>query len=518
MAGEIYLKNILETNPLRAGLPVTRTIDPCILVIFGGTGDLAARKLLPAVYRLYLSRLLPRGFAVVSYANTEMSDEEYREFARKAISEHSPHTPASGRDWDEFAKLLYYCGRSGDEHPVEGLKHRIEEIDEAIGIGGNYLFYMSVPSFVVPESSKALGEVGLARDESGKGWRRIIVEKPFGESLQSARELNASLQKTWREEQIYRIDHYLGKETVQNILVFRFANKFIAPLLDSQYVDSIQITVAERVGVEERGRYYDPTGALRDMVQNHLLQMMSLVMMEPPASMDAETIRDEKYKLLKSVKPIEPKQVSDIAVRAQYESGRLLGKPVKGYTQEDNVAPDSNTETFVALRLMIDNWRWDGVPVYLRTGKMMAKRVSEIAIQLKNVPHSLVDAPEWAGMQPDVISINVQPDEGIALAFNAKTPGLGFKVEPVRMEFKYSSGFGASVPEAYERLILDALAGDASLFSRADSTEATWEICDPILQAWKANLAPMYKYAPGSWGPKESDELIKRDGRKWRRP
>lgn len=507
----------LDTNPLRKGLPRARPVDPCVFVIFGGTGDLAERKLLPAIYQLYLSRLLPRGLAVVAYASPDMDDEAYREFARKAISKASTHVPTSGKIWDDFALMLHYVRRTDALESLKALKARLEELDRSIGIGGNYLFYMSVPPFVVPASSNGLGEVGLAHDENG-GWRRIVVEKPFGEDLASARALNAELQKVWREDQIYRIDHYLGKETVQNIIVFRFTNEFVAPLLNAQYVDHIQITVAERIGIEGRGGYYDSTGALRDMVQNHLMQVMALVTMEPPSSLDAEAIRDEKVKLLRCVRPIEPGRVNDACVRGQYGPGRILGKRVPGYLEEEGVAPDSRTETFVALKLMIDNWRWNGVPVYLRTGKRLAKRASEVAIVLKEVPRVFFDGPARPSARHNVISLAIQPDEGVAVAFDAKTPGLEFKVAPVRMEFKYSQGFGESVPDAYERLILDALLGDASLYPRADAVEATWAICEPILQAWAGGDSPLRQYAPGAWGPDAATDLIARDGRKWRRP
>jgi glucose-6-phosphate 1-dehydrogenase len=313
---------------------------------------------------------------------------------------------------------------------------------------------------------------------------------------------------------VYRIDHYLGKETVQNITVFRFANECITPLLNSRYVDHIQITVAERIGIEGRGGYYESTGALRDMVQNHLLQVMSLVCMEPPASLDAEAVRDEKVRLFRAVRRIEPGDVAAVSTRGQYGSGRLLGEQVAGYREEKGVAPDSTTETFVALKLHIDNPRWEGAPVYLRTGKRLAKRASEIAIRLKNVPAPLFG--EGDGIHPNVISINIQPDEGVALLFEAKTPGLDYRIQPVRMEFKYGTGFGASVPEAYERLILDALSGDQSLYTRADGLDATWEICDPLLRAWQSGEPPLFTYRPGIWGPREADDLILRDGRKWR--
>ncbi len=508
----------LQTNPLREGLPREKAVGPCVFVIFGGTGDLAHRKLLPALYHLYLSRLLPRNFAVVCYASTEFTDEQYRESVLESMRSAKPPVPVEGPSWEGFQGLLRYVSRSrGDGQSLKKLKERLNKVNAEVGGGGNYLFYLAIPPQAFADTAVGLSEIGLAQDPRGEGWRRLVVEKPFGTDLDSARELNAKLQSIFREDQIYRIDHYLGKETVQNILVFRFANEFVEPLLSSQYVDHIQITVAESIGVEQRGAFYDATGALRDIVQNHMMQVMALVCMEPPSSLDPEAVRDERTKVLRSVRLVGPEQVGEMAVRGQYTSGMLMGKHVPAYREERDVPPDSMTETYAALKLFVDNWRWDGVPIYLRTGKRLAKRVTEVAIRLKNVPRVLFGEEHSGGIRPNIIALTIQPDDGISLRFQAREPGLSRHLRPVRMDFRYSTAFGSTAPDAYERLILDALLGDPSLYARADMVELAWQVCDPILQTWQAGEAPLYFYTPGSWGPKEADDLIARGGRKWRR-
>lgn len=505
-------------NPFRKGLPRERAADPCVVVIFGGTGDLAHRKLLPALYRLYLEGLLPRNFGIVSFASSDMTDGQYRDSIKEAISKAENHVSSEGAAWDEFAQTLYYVRRTDNLiDSLNALKTKLSKIDTEINTEGNYLFYLSVPPFVFEAYSASLKEVGLAQEEPGQGWRRIVIEKPFGEDLESARKLNYDLQHIFREDQIYRIDHYLGKETVQNILVFRFANQFIEPLMNARYVDHIQITVAEAVGIEGRGGYYDNAGALRDMVQNHVLQLLALTCMEPPASLAAESIRDEKAKILRSVRKIDPQNINEIAIRAQYTSGKFIGTNVPGYKEEEKVAPDSQTETYVALKLFVDNWRWEGVPIYIRTGKRMAKRSTEIGIQLRDVPNVLFGEAYKNAIEPNVIALKIQPDEGISIRFDAKVPGLSYRIQPVRMDFRYGSSFSSTAPEAYERLLLDAILGDPGLYARADATEASWEICDPILEGWSQMNSPIYTYAPGSWGPKEANDFIERDGRKWRR-
>ena len=505
-----------DVNPLRQGLARERVIDPCIFVAFGGTGDLAHKKLMPALYHLHRGGLLPRSFAIVAYASGDMSDDDYRESIRQSVAKAAPYLPTEGQAWDEFAALMRFVPRLEDTRKsLAGLKERLDSINKRIGAEGNYLFYFAIPPSTFMETAEGLGEVGLADEEHG--WRRLVIEKPFGTDLDSARELNRALQKVFREEQIYRIDHYLGKETVQNILVFRFANEFVEPILNSRYVDSVQITVAESVGIESRGAFYDSTGALRDIVQNHVLQILSLVCMEAPTSLEADDVRNEKQKVFSSIRHIEPSEVDQYTVRGQYSSGTLLGERVKAYTGEDKVAPDSTTETFVAAKLYVDSWRWSGVPFYVRTGKRLAKRVTEIAIQLKSIPRVLFGEAYREEIKPNIIALNIQPDEGIAIKFEAKVPGLGYRIQPVKMDFRYGEAFGVTAPDAYERLVMDAMLGDASLFSRADSVEATWGVVQPIMDGWRERKSPAYPYLPGSWGPAEADGFIRRDGRKWRR-
>jgi glucose-6-phosphate 1-dehydrogenase len=508
----------LDTNPLREGLTRERVVDPCIFVVFGGTGDLAHKKLLPALYHLSRADLLPRGFAIVGYASEHLNDDQYKEGVRQAISSASSFLPTTGKVWDDFAAHIYYVSRSDDDGTgLQHLKARLAELDPRIGAEGNYLYYLAIPPSAFAQTAQDLGKMGLAADESGKGWRRLVIEKPFGTDLQSARDLNNILLRSFTEDQIYRIDHYLGKETVQNILVFRFANKFIEPLLNSRYVDSVQITVAESIGIESRGAFYDRTGALRDIVQNHVLQILSLVCMEAPVSLDADAVRDEKMKVFAALRRMEPQQVDEFVVRGQYSGGSLLGETVSAYRSEQDVDPQSTTETFVAAKFFVDNWRWAGVPFYVRTGKRLAKRVSEIGIQLKSVPRVLFGKTHREEITPNVIALNIQPDEGISTLFQAKVPGLDYRIRPVKMNFLYEQAFGESAPDAYERLLMDAMLGDAGLFSRADALEATWEVVQPILDGWRMKQTPVYPYLPGSWGPRESAELIGREGRAWRR-
>lgn len=507
--------NTGASNPLREGLAREKVPEPCVVVVFGGTGDLAARKLLPALYRLHLEGLLPRGFAVVAYASPNWTDDDYRRWVREALSRVKPPPPLGEDNWQPFAGMLHFVRRTDDTSvSMLALKDRLAQLDSTAGTGNNCVFYLALPPSVFAETAAALGEHGLAQ-QTRDFWRRIVVEKPFGQDLRSARELNGRLQEVFREDQIYRIDHYVGKETVQNILVLRFANRFAEPLLSRRHVDHIQITVAETIGVEGRGGFYDSTGALRDIIQNHAFQILSLVCMEPPASLAAESVRDAKVNVLRSVARIKCSDVEMMAVRGQYGSGRLLGEHVRAYREEDNVAPDSKTETYAALKLHIDNERWRGVPIYVRTGKRLAKRVTEVAVQLKQPQPALFGNGQVA-IEPNLLAVNVQPDEGISVRFEGKLPGLGFKIQPVKMDFRYLSAFRTTAPEAYERLLLDALVGDASLFARADITEVSWEIIEPVLQAWKHDDLPVHEYRPGSWGPRAAAELIERDGRKWR--
>ena len=505
------------SNPLRAGLRMQRTPEPCTVVIFGATGDLTHRKLVPALYNLQRERLLPPGFSVVGFARRDWSDDFFRdsllndakEFSRSGIE------PAL---WDSFAQGVSYVQSSFDDPAgYQKLAERLRELDEQRGASGNRLFYLSTPPESYATIIQQLGAAGLARSP-GEGWTRIIIEKPFGRDLGSARALNAEVHKVFDESQVYRIDHYLGKETVQNILVFRFANGIFEPLWDRRYVDHVQITVAETVGLEGRGGYYEHAGAMRDMVQNHLMQLLTLTAMEPPIGYRADAVRDEKVKVLRAIRPIAPEQVEQFTVRGQYGPGTAGGQAVPGYRQEEGVAPDSNTETYVALQFYIDNWRWAGVPFLLRTGKRLPKRVSEIAIQFRSAPLMLFDSGPLSDIEPNVLAMQVQPDEGITLRFDSKVPGQVNQIRPVTMDFRYNAAFGVESPEAYERLLLDAMLGDSTLFTRSDEVEASWSLITPIHQGWAQTAPPAFpNYDAGTWGPKAADALLGKEWRAWRR-
>jgi glucose-6-phosphate 1-dehydrogenase len=487
--------------------------DPFTLIIFGASGDLTRRKLIPALFALYASRTLPEPVAIIAIARTEMTDEEFRRRMREAVAEFGRVQPASEAVWERFARTLTYL--TGDpKNPAlyPRLQALLAEIERGRG-PENRLFYCATPPSLYDDIVEHLGTSGLARHTGG--WTRIIVEKPFGRDHGSARALNQQLARFFREEQVYRIDHYLGKETVQNLLVFRFANEIFEPVWTRDHVAHVQITVAETIGVEDRGAYYEEAGALRDMVQNHLLQLLCLIAMEPPVTFDAAPVRDEKNKVLQAIRPIDPARVDTVAVRGHYTSGFVQGRAVQGYRQEKGVGPNSRTETFAALRLLIDNWRWAGVPMFLRTGKRLPKQVSEIAIWFRRTPH-LIFRRHPAGVAPNALVIRIQPDEGIALTVNAKIPGQDLKLGPVTLDFRYGEVFGGQPPEAYERLLLDAIHGDATLYARGDWVEQAWAILDPVLTAW-ASGAPA-AYPAGSWGPPEADGLIGRDNGAWRNP
>ncbi|MEN9935214.1 MAG: hypothetical protein RLZZ387_1793 [Chloroflexota bacterium] len=506
-----------NVNPLRAGLRMHRTPPPCAVVIFGATGDLTHRKLVPALYNLQRERLIPPGFSAVGFARRDWSDDFFRSGLREDVEQHS-RTGLDGGIWDSFAEGISYVRSSFDDPAgYQALAERLRELDEHRGTGGNRLFYLSTPPESYGEIIRQLGAAGLNRSPNG-GWTRIIIEKPFGKDLQSARALDIEVHRVFEESQVYRIDHYLGKETVQNILVFRFANGIFEPLWNRRYVDHVQITVSESVGVEGRGGYYEGAGALRDMVQNHLMQLLTLTAMEPPVGYRADAVRDEKVKVLRTIRPISPDDVGNYTVRGQYGAGSVGGQAVPGYREEQGVKADSRTETYVALQFHVENWRWAGVPFFLRTGKRMPKRASEISIQFRQAPTMLFDTGPLSGIEPNVLAMKIQPDEGISLRFDSKVPGQANQIRPVTMDFRYNASFGVESPEAYERLLLDAMLGDSTLFTRSDEVDASWSLITPIHQGWDAAPAPEFSnYEAGTWGPRAADEFIGRIGAKWRR-
>ena len=495
----------------------TRAVpQPCSIVIFGATGDLTHRKLIPALYNLAADGELPPAIAVVGVARRDKRDDEFRKELEEAVRKFSRQNV---RDdiWKTFAQSIsYHRTEFHDLKGYEALAERLKQIDKERGTRGNRLFYLAVAPDQFDDIIKNLKSVGLNRTQEGS-WARVIVEKPFGTDLASARELNRIVSTAFAEEQIYRIDHFLGKETAQNILVLRFANAIFEPLWNTRYIDHLQITTAETLGVEGRAGYYDKSGALRDMVQNHLLQLLCLIAMEAPTDLRADSIRDEKVKVVRSLRRLAGDAVVENVVRGQYSAGAINGKPVRGYREEEGVNPKSVTETYVALRLHIDDWRWADVPVYLRVGKRLPKSATEISIHFKKAPPVLFNK-EAVTLDQNVLVVRIQPDEGISLRMQAKIPGTSLRIEPVKMDFHYGTSFGKPSPEAYERLLLDAMSGDATLFARRDEVEEAWAFIDPIEEAWqKQKEKGLYSYAAGSWGPDEADELLARDGRAWRR-
>jgi glucose-6-phosphate 1-dehydrogenase len=504
-------------NPLREGVRLERTAEPCTVIIFGASGDLTKRKLVPALYRLTQERLLPAEFAIVGFARSEMSHEDFRAKMKDAILTYSEAKRIDEAVWDSFAKGMYYvAGDVNNSESYRKISELLDQVDRERGTAGNRVFYLSTSPTLYAEAIQQLGAAGLAKPE-GKGWTRIIIEKPFGHDLTSAKELNVEVAKVFDEEQVYRIDHYLGKETVQNLMVFRFANGIFEPIWNRRYIDHVQITNAEAIGVEGRGGYYDTAGVLRDMIQNHVFQVLSLVAMEPPINLGANAVRDEKIKAMQAVRPIPRDKVDEFVVRGQYAAGAVAGKPAVGYREEKDVPPNSQTDTFTALKLYFDNWRWAEVPFYLRSGKRMPKRVTDIAIQFRKAPLQLFKAVQQE-LEPNVLVIRVQPDEGITLRIGAKVPGQVTRIRWVNMDFRYGASFGVVSPEAYERLLLDCILGDSTLYARRDMTERGWEIVMPILDSWASSKQEVPKYEAGTWGPAEADELIERDGREWRRP
>jgi len=509
----------MTSHPLEEPGISTRFIDPCILVIFGATGDLTARKLFPAIYNLAREGLLPSQFAVVGFARRDKTHEQFRQEMKEAINKFSRVKPVDETVWKHFEQQIFYHKSEFDD--ADGYlkaKKFFSELDGRLGTKGNRVFYLSTqPSFftVIAEQLHKSGLIYDARNVKDK-WSRVIIEKPFGHDLDSAHQLQDELLKYLAERQIYRIDHYLGKETVQNLMVFRFANSIFESLWNSRYIDHVQITVGEEIGIGTRGAFFEEAGLLRDIVQNHMMQLLSLVAMEPPINLSAKEIRDEKVKVLQALRPFEEEDFKTSIVRGQYGKGFVNGEPVKGYREETNVNPKSNIETFVALRLFIDNWRWDGVPFYLRSGKRLPKRASEIAIQFK-YPPAVLFQQDHEQNEPNMLVIRIQPDEGTSLKINCKMPGHATLIQPVKMDFRYGSYFGTSPPEAYERLILDCMGGDSTLFAREDEVFSSWKLFTPLLNYWSKTAPEKFpNYASGTWGPEEAEKMIERDGRKWR--
>ena len=506
-----------QSNPLREGLSTRAIPQPCTVVIFGATGDLTHRKLVPALYNLAADGELPPAVAVIGFARRPKTDDEFRKEMEEATRKFSRQN-VRDENWNTFAQsLFYHQSEFADEAGYKTLSERLEKIDSERGTRGNRLFYLAVAPDQFDPILKHLKAVGLNQAREGS-WARVIVEKPFGTDLASARELNRVVRNSFSEDQTYRIDHFLGKETAQNILVLRFANAIFEPLWNTRYIDHIQITAAETLGVEGRAGYYEGSGALRDMVQNHLLQLLCLIGMEPPTDLSAHAIRDEKVKVVRALRRTAGPEVSVNAVRGQYSAGAIGGQPAAGYRAEKNVDPKSMTETFVALRLKIDNWRFADMPVYLRVGKRLPKSGTEISVHFKKAPGVLFNK-ESVALDQNVLVVRIQPDEGISLRMQAKIPGTSLRIEPVKMDFHYGTSFGKASPEAYERLLLDAMSGDATLFARRDEVEEAWAFIDPIEEAWHAGKdAPeLHFYPAGSWGPEAADELLARDGRTWRR-
>jgi glucose-6-phosphate 1-dehydrogenase len=501
-----------QENPLVEGLERT-PVHPTTLIIFGGTGDLAQRKLLPAVYNLAHEGALPERFNLIGTARRDMPDEDFRNFAREAITKYSRRHPDDKVLSSLLSRMRYVGAAFDDPKGYDEIARLAGEMDDEAGIPFNRVFYLATAPTFFETIAELLGAHGLDQRESAEV--RLVVEKPFGRDLESAQALNRALLSVFEERQIYRIDHYLGKETVQNILVLRFGNGIFEPLWNRSYIDNVQITAAEDIGIGTRAEYYDHSGALRDIVQNHLLQLLTILSMEPPVSFSADEVRNEKVKILHAIRPPEIEAVPERVVRAHYGAGMAEGHEVPAYIEEQGVAPGSKTETYVALRLGIDNWRWAGVPIFLRAGKRLARRTTEIAVTLKPVPHLAFQQSGSLGVQPNQLVLSVQPNEGVSLSLVAKIPGAKMRVRPVNMEFLYGTSFMSQSPEAYERLLLDTMRGDATLFARDDEVEAAWGIVDPILEAWEQNPdIPLAQYAAGSPGPPEADALL--EGREWR--
>ncbi len=490
-------------NPLRAGIESDRITDPCSIVLFGASGDLFKRMLLPAIWSLRMRGMLPNGFALIGFARTKYSDDEFREYCREQLEQFAPDgSKPRGELWDTFARCLGYI--TADFKQVahfEQLRERLDENDKRAGTGGNRLFYLATPPSVFPGIIEMLHRADLDPHSNEHGWTRVVIEKPFGIDLESARALQKTVERVFSEHDVYRIDHYLGKEPVQDIMALRFANTIFEPIWNRNYIQSVQITSAESIGIEDRGNYYDHAGALRDMIQNHVLNLLALVAMEPPASSDADAIRNEKFKVFSAIARPHHEDVMKMSARGQYGPGSIDGEKVPGYRQEPDVAPQSNTETFAALRLGVDSWRWAGVPFYLRSGKRLAKKISEIAVTFKPIPHRLYGESTDA-IEPNMLVVKIEPDEGVALRFEAKVPGPKSHIRSVSMDFNYGTGFGFHSPPAYERLLSDAMRGDQTLFTRWDAVELAWEIIMPVLDVWENTKDFSFpNYAAGDEGP-----------------
>jgi glucose-6-phosphate 1-dehydrogenase len=497
----------------------SKAVEACSIVIFGASGDLTARKLIPALYHLHKEKQMPPDFRIVGFARREKTDASWRDELRQALGEFSRTKPVDEQVWADFAQHVFYCrGDLTDKTAYQRLEQQLAGFG-AEPLRRNLLFYLATLPSQFGQAVEHLHQVGLLRKADGSGWQRLVVEKPFGHDLASAHQLNSELTRFAGEQQVLRIDHYLGKETVQNILMFRFSNAIFERLWNREAIDHVQLTVSESLGVGQRGGYYEEAGALRDMVQNHLLQVLSFVAMEPPVSLDAESIRDEKVKLLKSIRPMQAEDVLQQVVRGQYFAGATNGSLQPGYRQEPNVKPDSNVETYVALKLFIDNWRWSGVPFYLRTGKRLPVSASEVRVQFRPTPHVLFAAQCGQRLDANSLALRLQPNEGISVRFNGKVPGTSLAVRPVRMHFSYDAEFGAYTPEAYERLLLEAMAGDATLFIRRDEVELAWHIVDSIRTTWDERaLTNREFYSAGTWGPVAADDLLARNGHTWHEP
>lgn len=505
-----------------------RIEHPVLLVVFGASGDLSKRKLIPALYHLAYQNLLPRDFTVLGFARTQYTDEQFRKIALEGIQEYGS-LGIDEHTWHWFSQGLFYqAGQYEDAESFEALAARVAELDQSRHTDGNHVYYLATPPTVFKPITKLIHDVGLCPSDA-HAQRRIVIEKPFGHDLASAKELNEHLLTYFNEDQIYRIDHYLGKETVQNILVFRFGNGIFEPIWNRNYIDNVQITVAEALGIGDRGGYYDKSGAIRDMLQNHMMQLLSFTAMEPPVAFEPKAVRDQKVNVLRSLRPIDPDDVTNWVVRAQYGPGVSDGKEIPGYTTEKGVPSNSTTDTYVAWKLEIDNWRWKGVPFYMRTGKAMAGKVTEIQIVFKKPPLMLFETLDGERVPPsNVLTLRIQPDEGIRLSFDAKRPGPTVSIERVAMDFSYQSQFGSQPSEAYERLLLDVIVGDSTLFVRRDEVELAWNRVTRVLDGWElqekiakrdgAKGLKLPKYAAGTWGPKEADELLAKDGRYWRNP